>query len=80
MNRAGLRGRQDTRLLARGKQPRSRPAPSRRRDGHQPSDGQAVPEQRIRRGNATHRRISFLPQEHGAGLILAVANLGEHLR
>ena len=27
MNRAGLRGRQDSRLLARGKQPRSRPAP-----------------------------------------------------
>lgn len=51
-----------------------------RRDGRQPGDGQAVPAQRIRRGNATHRGTSFLPQEHSAGLILAVANLGEHLR
>ena len=31
-------------------------------------------------GTASHRRASLLPQEQSAGLALAVANLGKHLR
>lgn len=30
--------------------------------------------------HASHRRASFLPQQRSARLILAVANLGKHLR
>jgi hypothetical protein len=56
-------------------------AASRDQNGSENDGGrQAESAQGRRCGNASHRRTSFLPQEHSAGLILAVANLGEHLR